>query len=125
MKSTLVAETLSLLDAAENGVYLAGLLKTILGTQCEIPVICLVDNKSLVDSLESTTLVGDRSLRINLAVLRDMMAKGEIGSVKWVETTKQLADCLTERDASLVLLRKEISKPEGCSKIGNTYIVHS
>ncbi|XP_076049576.1 uncharacterized protein LOC143030308 [Oratosquilla oratoria] len=86
--------TIFLRDHDENGICLAGLLKTILGTQRDIPVTCLVNNKSLVDSLKSTTLEGDRSLRINLAVLRDMMDRGEIESVKWVETMQQLADCL-------------------------------
>ena len=112
VKSTLAAETLSLLDAAENGMYLAHLLKTILGHQHTILVRCFVDNKSLVDCLQSTKLVEDRSLRINIAVLRDMMERKEIQTVKWIETSKQLADCLTKKGASPMLLLKELSKPE-------------
>ena len=112
VKSTLAAETLSLLDAAENGMYLAVLMKTILGNQYDIPMICLVDNKSLVESLKSTKLVEDRSLRINMAVLRDMMTRGDIQNVEWVETAKQLADCLTKKGASPVLLMKQLGRPE-------------
>ena len=100
VKSTLAAETLSLLDAAEAGIYMAHMIGEILNLSCLPLVKCYVDNKSLVDSLYSTKQVDDKHLRINLAVLGDMLEQGEISSVTWVQSARQLANVFTKRGAS-------------------------
>ena len=101
VRSTLAAETLALVDAAEAGIYIATLIVEILGKESErVPVKCYVDNKSLVDSIYSTKSVEDKQLRINIAVLRDLVSKGDIQSVSWVRSSAQLADVLTKRDAN-------------------------
>lgn len=66
--------------------------------------MCFVDNKSLVESLYSTRNVDDKHLRINIAVLRDMIEKRDI-TLCWVQSAKPLANALTTRgsDASLLL----------------------
>ena len=105
VKSTLAAETLALLDAAEAGVYICTLLAEMLRVpSSQFPVKCFVDNRSLVDALYSTKLVQDKHLRINIAVLRDMISKTDVHSVEWVQSTKQIANALTKRGASLDLL---------------------
>ena len=71
VKSTLAAETLSLVECAENGVYLSLILKELTGTKVDVK--CFVDNKSLVDSIHSSKSVDDRRLRVDIAVLRDMI----------------------------------------------------
>ena len=98
VKSTLAAETLALLDCAEAAVYIAKMLNEIV--KCEIKVNCIVDNKSLCDALYSSHVLEDRRLRIDLAVLRNMLDREEINRVSWVATSVQLADCLTKRGAS-------------------------
>ena len=101
VKSTLAAETLALLDCAEAGVYVAKLLSESLKKSIlSFPVKCFVDNKSLVESVYSTKAVEDKYLRINISVLRDMLASKDIHSVSWVRATKQLANVLTKRGAS-------------------------
>jgi hypothetical protein len=99
VKSTLAAETLALLDCAEAAVYLASILSEVMGKP-KMKIQCYVDNKSLVDALYSSKMVDDRRLRLDVAVLQDMMARHEVESVSWVSTSAQLANCLTKRGAS-------------------------
>lgn len=109
VKSTLSAEALALLEGAEAAVYIDRIFQEL--THCpKLKINCIVDNKSLVDSLYSSKNVEDRRLRIDIAVLRDMLDRKEISSVSWVDTSKQLADCLTKRGASTMRLRAAISR---------------
>ena len=108
VKSTLSAETMALLDCAEAGVFLANVLADITSS-APIAVRCYVDNKSLVESLHSSKYIEDRRLRLDIAVLRDMIDRGELHSVSWVDTASQLADCLTKRGASTQRLRDAIA----------------
>ena len=89
------------MDAAECAVYVATLLAEFTAKEvCEIKIKCYVDSKSLVDAIYSTKAVQDKQLRINIAVLRDMLAKKDIQSVSWVRSAKQLANPLTKRGAN-------------------------
>ena len=103
VKSTLAAETLALLDVAENAFYIRKILEDI-GIDRTVPIRCFVDNKSLVDALKSMKMVEDKYLRINMACLKDMLSRGDVSSVGWVSTNQQLANCLTKKGASPVTL---------------------
>ena len=107
VKSTLAAEALALLDGAEATVYIARVFKEII--RKEFKIHCIVDNKSLYDAVYSSNVIEDRRLRIDLAVLRNMLENGEIHRVSWVATSQQLADCLTKRGASTQQLRAAFS----------------
>ena len=73
--STLAAETLALLDSAEREIYLANLVTELMNLRnCSI-VKCFVENKSLVDSLYFAKSVQDKHLRINLAMLADLLPR--------------------------------------------------
>ena len=109
VKSTLAAETLALVECAETAVYIKEILSELSGWK-KMPINCYVDNKSLFDSLNSTKNVDNRRLRIDLAVLSDMIDRRELNSVKWVDTTHQLADCLTKKGASAERLRAAITR---------------
>ena len=109
VKSTLSAEALALLDCAEAAVYISAVLAELTFSQHKINVRCYIDNKSLLDALYSSKRIEDRRLRIDLAVLQDMLDRGELTSVAWVATSMQLADCLTKRGASTISLRDAIS----------------
>ena len=109
VKSTLSSETLALLECAETAIYLVNILSEL--SRCgKIKIYCFVDNRSLVDALYSCKNVEDRRLRIDVAVLQDMLERHEITKVSWVETSQQLADCLTKRGASTERLRTAISR---------------
>ena len=100
VKSTLAAETLAALDAAQAGVFIATLLAEVFNVpQASIPVKCFVDNRSLVDATYSTKSVEDKHLRINVAVLRDMLSTRSLSTMSWVKTSHQLANVLTKRGA--------------------------
>ena len=100
VKSTLAAETLAALDAAQAGVYIGTLLAEMLNIPVTaFPVKCYVDNRSLVEALYSTKAVDDKHLRINMAVLRDMLSTRSLSTVSWVRTSHQLANVLTKQGA--------------------------
>ncbi|KAG0718174.1 Retrovirus-related Pol polyprotein from transposon RE1 [Chionoecetes opilio] len=109
VNSTLAAETLALLDGASTAVYVASILKEISGCG-RIPIRCFVDNRSVVEALYAYKLVDNKRLRIDISVLRDMLDQGELKEVTWVETSKQLADCLTKKGASTMRLREAVSR---------------
>ena len=110
VKSTLAAETLALLDCAEAAVFLSSVVFEL--TDHKVPIKCYVDNKSLVESLGSSKLVDDERLRIDMAVLKDMMHRNEIGSVSWVPTVDQLANGLTKRGASVASLLSAVTNKQ-------------
>lgn len=108
VRSTLAAEMLALLDAAEAGVLLGETLKQVLGVTSTIK--CYVDNRSLVDAAYSTTNIEDKMLRISVAALRDMIRQQTVHCVEWIRSTHQIANPLTKKGASNVELLKSISQ---------------
>ena len=99
VKSTIAAESLAALDAAEMTVFLVSVLKDILkNDRCDSHVVC--DNRSLVDSVYSSTNLEDRCLLLDVSVLRDMIEKQLLTGVHWVPSDNQLADCLTKQGAA-------------------------
>ena len=97
-RSTLAAETLSAADAADNAVFLKENVEGILNKKLP-PVKVYVDNKSLYDAVNSTSVVSERRLIIELGALREMEEEKKI-KVIWIPTTEQLADCLTKAGAN-------------------------
>jgi hypothetical protein len=102
VKSTLAAETLALLDGAEASILVSSLVTEILCLGSAQPIVkCFVDNRSLVEAVYSTKVIEDKHLRINMAVLRDMLAREDLHSVTWVESACQLANALTKQGANV------------------------
>ncbi|CAL4084946.1 unnamed protein product, partial [Meganyctiphanes norvegica] len=83
-RSTLEAETLALVEGAEASVYLGNILTQITGRK-SITVRCLVDNRSLYDSVYSTRQVDNKKLRMDVKAVKNMLVSGEINGVDWVE----------------------------------------
>ena len=103
VKSTLSAETLALEEGIEACFMLKSILCEILGF-CEkdkiLPIECTTDNKSLLEAVYSTKTLTEKRLKVDICVIREMIAKGEVHSVKWQDGKYQLADCLTKAGAS-------------------------
>ena len=97
VKSTLAAETLALVECAETAAYISLILQEL--TAIKLKIVCKVDNKSLVDAIYSSKNVEDRRLRVDIAVIKDMVERHELQEVIWVSTKLQLADSLTKRGA--------------------------
>lgn len=97
VRSTLSAETMSLVNGLEEALYMKELIKMCAKTEVEIHAI--VDNKSLVQALGSTSLVDDKRLRIDISSIKEII-ENEGVRVSWVPGKGQLANCLTKRGAS-------------------------
>ena len=115
--STLAAECLAAVDAAEASVYLSTCLQELLCVASQstseknkrpslIPVSIICDNKSLVDAVHTTTAVENKRLRISISVLRDMLKNNDIREFRWINTDLQVANALTKSGCSSLYLLK-------------------
>ena len=118
VSSTLAAETLALHDALDEAIYLNGILsETLFDTkQGKINISASIDNKSLMENIESTKQVHEKRLRINIAEIRRMKEQKEVSSIKWVDTRQQLADVLTKRGVDAQPLLDTLRTGKGVSK---------
>lgn len=114
VKSTLAAETLAVSDAVDVGYYLGRMLSEILfGVYDEnvIPIVSYVDNYSLFENVNSTKNVSEKRLRIDLASLKQLIQEGHV-NLKWIESSRQLADCLTKKGVNTLPLMAVIESGE-------------
>jgi hypothetical protein len=96
VRSTLVAETLSLQQGFEAAYYISRILREMLGV--DVPIQAVVDNKSVVESVYSTRMVNDKRLRIDIAALKENLGKDF--DVKWCPGHEQLANVMTKHGTS-------------------------
>ena len=122
VRSTLAAETTAMVDVLDVGYYLSYCLSEILycrkdknldrissvssSLYCDqlIPIIVFTDNESLYRNAYTTTMVNEHRLRIDLAIIKQMLEKRELEEINWISTGKQLADCLTKQGADHIKL---------------------
>ena len=104
VKSTLAAECLAAVEAAEISIYIATVLNEILQSSRLIDTCVLCDNRNLVNAVHSTTNLEDKRLLIDVSILRDMLEQKELTQFIWVPTEHQLANSLTKQGASTKLL---------------------
>ena len=94
VRSTLAAEALALADGCDNALYLSKLVgSTILATISLI--LCITDNRSLYDSINSSKPTSEQRLRIDISTLREMVRKKQT-TLKWVQGNRQLSDVMTK-----------------------------
>ena len=95
VKSPKAAETLSMQLAVEYAFLLKSLLIEVYKIDnTHIPVISIIDNSSLHQSLYSTNVIDDKRLYVDICSMRDMLSRNEISEVKLTSSQDQLADCL-------------------------------
>ena len=104
VRSTIAAEALSLQEGFEDAVYLKNLIQELIHLPC-ISVEAIIDNKSVLEAVHSTSMVDDKRLRIDIGALKESLKKKELNAVKWCPGDQQLADCLTKKGASDAKLR--------------------
>lgn len=101
VKSSLAAETLSLLSGVEESMYLRSIIGEVMNIDHQaLPITAIVDCKSLVEAVNTTKMVEDKRLRIDLASIKECLDRGLLSSVRWCPGTRQLADCMTKKGAS-------------------------
>ena len=99
MQSTLAAEVLSLVEAAESCFWLQNLLREITDME-KLNTECKTDGQSVFNAVHSVTALLDKRLRVDVAILTGIIGKGKIKKGTWVPTKDQLADCLTKKGSS-------------------------
>lgn len=99
VRSTLAAEALALGDGLETGLYEKEIFQEFLGkdADADLKLTAIVDNKSLEVNLRSTSSVEDKRLRRDLSMIKQMIDRKEIQTVRWVDGKLQLADTLTKK----------------------------
>ena len=90
---------------AVAGYLVAAMIKETFGTTIMVEVNCYSDSKSLKDRLESSNIISDLRLRVDMVHLQEMAELKEI-NIMWVEGKQQIADALTKYGASAALLVK-------------------
>ena len=98
MQSTLAAETLSATKAVDQAYHIGTILSQLIfdSSTCRIPIELYTDNHSMYDNIYSTKNVAEKRLRIDIAVLKQMVDERTL-KVIWVETGHQIADVFTKR----------------------------
>ena len=81
VKSTIAAECLAAMEAAESAFLMKTLLLDIYGSDTSVNVVVYCDNRNLVDCIKSCTSIEDKRLLVDVSVLRDMVSHGEINDI--------------------------------------------
>ena len=100
VKSTLTAETLALQEVIEVAYMIRCLLLEILRQEQQnqiLPMKCTTDRRSLDDAVYSSKTITEKRLKFELCAIPESLEKGEINSVTWVNSSDQLANCLTKK----------------------------
>ena len=101
-RSTISAETMSMLDAVDSSIWIGHILQEITGYKLRQSKI-KTDNESLDDAAHSTTAVEEKRLRVDIAAIREEIRNRTI-LVDWIPNTEQLADVLTKQGANRIKL---------------------
>ena len=97
VRSTLSAETLAMADACDVAIYLRYLVEELFPSK--VPIICISDNKSLVEGSKTTNKPEEARLQVELSALREMVERKEISMI-WTESNNQLSDVMTKVGSS-------------------------
>ena len=118
VKSTLAVETLAMVDMAEACIFYRKLLLEILQVKDnidKIKIFCKTDNFCLYDFAHSSTQILDKRLRIEMAILREMLERKEIAEIPWVPTNTQIVHSLTKKGVPSFKILGFISEPKESS----------
>ena len=78
VRSTLAAETLSLVDSSETAIYLLKLIGTCVnGSNHPMEICCITGNLSLFEAVHSIKSVSDRRLRVEISAVHQMLERKE------------------------------------------------
>ena len=106
LRSTLGAEAVSLCNGLKDAIQHHALLKELLNVNnFDLPILAFVDNKNLVESIYSTSLVKNNRLRIDIGVIKEKVKTKVVKSVSWYPGSIHIANPLTKRGAQSNLLK--------------------
>ena len=97
--STLSAECLAAVDGLNAALLFCEMICEIL-KESNIKIRLITDNKSLMENASSITLLEDKRLRIEMAILCESLEKGVLERIVWISSKDNLANSLTKAGAS-------------------------
>ena len=109
------AETRSLENGLDEAVHFARMVREIydgevnLKNPNQIKVEALTDNKGLWENLNNSRQCDEKLLRNSIALMKEMIEKGEVQKIDWVETDKMLADTLTKKGGDSWWIKNVVS----------------
>ena len=71
----------------------------------DLPILAFVENRNLVESIYSTSLVENKRLRIDIGVIKETVKTKIVKSVSWCTGSIQIANPLTKRGVQSNLLK--------------------
>lgn len=109
VRSTLAGETLAMADGIDEAIFISTLYSELTSGKPDtnmLPLVCITDCKSLYEAVKSTKLVTEKRLRIEISGIKELIDSRQVKKFLWSESKKQLADCLTKKGASPLMLMK-------------------
>ena len=73
-----------------------------------IPIIAYMDNEPLHKNIYSTITAQEHHLQVDLSIIKEMLAEGELLQLSWIPSLGQLADCLTKHGANPIRLTRTL-----------------
>ena len=107
VNSTLEAESQAAVNSYGKLMYIKAQIAEITGFECE--VLLRTDNKSLMDTVYSTTSFRDKRTGLAIATLRSAIDE-QLMEIQWVNTRQQVANALTKKGANPDLLMQLLNK---------------
>ena len=87
-KCTLSAETLALEKALESCFMIENLLCEMSNKEMHpdiFPIYCYADNKSLVETVNSTKTLTEKQLKVDICIIREVIEKQEVKQISWCD----------------------------------------
>ena len=103
--SSTAAEALATNETADALMYISAVLKELLG-DTNIPLHLYTDSKNLHNSVNTSALVDDHRMRIDISRLKESIENGEVSSFELISSDLMLADALTKKGAAGFRLMK-------------------
>ena len=110
------AETRALENGLDDAIHFARMVREIIDGEVnlkepnQINVEALTDNKGLWENLHNSRQCDEKMLRNSVALMKEMLEKQEVKNIKWVDTTRMLADILTKKNGNGAWIRRVVSE---------------
>ena len=105
VSSSTAAEALASNEALDELVYIKTVLCELLGDKMKnVPLHLTTDSKNLYNAVHSSTLVENARTRLDIAKVKDSLKDNELNSLILVKGKEMLADVLTKKGASALIL---------------------
>ena len=98
VRSTIAAETSAMVDALDASYCISRIFAQMVSCP-SVKIQAITDNESLYRNAHSTTMSDEHRLRVDIAIIKEMISRKELNGIKWVPAKLQLADCLTKLGA--------------------------